>query len=295
MVAVNAASSAPSSVVTVEPTRILDTRTDVGLSGPFVSGVAQKLQVTGAVVTQPSGGAAPVNAVVVPATATAVVLNATVVQPSTKGFLSIRPGDATGTPATSNINWAAGGANIANSIIVQLPASGQIDIFVNGTVGEVLVDVAGYMIPATGGAPGPQGDQGDPGPKGDQGDPGPKGDQGDPGPKGDQGDPGPKGDQGDVGPAGPVGAKSGAVNVNGTILAGSGFTSSKLGTGSYEITFDPDVFTGFPIPTFTAFDSDPRIVNVGVVDGNSFTLSWRALDGTPTDTQFTFIALDSGN
>ncbi len=193
MVAVNAAPSAPSSVVTVEPARILDTRTGVGLSGPFFSGVSQKLQVTGTVPTQPPGNAAPVNAEVVPAGATAVVLNATVVRPSTRGFLSIRPGDATGNPATSNINWAAGGPNIANSVTVQLPASGQIDIFVNGTVGEVLIDVAGYMVPAAAGPPGPQGDQGDPGPKGDQGDPGPKGDQGDPGPKGDQGDPGPAG------------------------------------------------------------------------------------------------------
>ena len=160
IVAVNAAPSAPSSVITVEPTRILDTRTDVGLSGPFLSGVSQKLQVTGIVPTQPPGGAPAVNAEVVPATATAVVLNATVVRPSTRGFLSIRPGDATGTPATSNINWAAGGANIANSITVQLPASGQIDIFVNGIAGEVLVDVAGYMVPAAGGVPGPQGEPG---------------------------------------------------------------------------------------------------------------------------------------
>jgi len=44
---VNAASGAPSSVVSIDPVRILDTRTDVGLAGPFVSAVSQKLQVTG--------------------------------------------------------------------------------------------------------------------------------------------------------------------------------------------------------------------------------------------------------
>ncbi len=61
MVAVDAVSSEPSSFVSVSPTRILDTRTDVGLAGPFVSGVAQKLQVTGTVPTQPPGGAAAVD------------------------------------------------------------------------------------------------------------------------------------------------------------------------------------------------------------------------------------------
>ncbi|MEP1122325.1 MAG: hypothetical protein ABJH68_00360 [Ilumatobacter sp.] len=175
MVAVDAATSAPSSVITVTPTRILDTRTDVGLAGPFVSGVSQKLQGTGTVPTQPPGGAAPVGADVVPVTATAVVLNVTVVRPATTGFLSIRPGDATGDPSTSNINWAAGGANIANSVTVQLPTSGQIDIFVSGTASDVLIDVAGYMIPAASGPPGPKGDQGDPGPQGEQGEVGPHG------------------------------------------------------------------------------------------------------------------------
>jgi hypothetical protein len=43
-----AATSAPSSVVTIEPVRVLDTRNDVGLPGPFASQVSQKLQVTGA-------------------------------------------------------------------------------------------------------------------------------------------------------------------------------------------------------------------------------------------------------
>lgn len=170
MIAVDAASSDPSSTITVEPIRVLDTRTQVGLNSPPASGTSEKLQVTGTVPTQPPGGAPAVEVEVVPAGATAVILNATVVRPSTKGFVSIRPGDATGTPATSNINWAAGGANIANSVTVQLPTDGTVDIFVNGTVGAVLIDVAGYLVPATSG--GPKGDQGEPGPKGDKGDPG---------------------------------------------------------------------------------------------------------------------------
>ncbi len=72
MFAVQAASSVPSSVVTIDPVRILDTRTDVGLAGPFVSAVSQKLQVTGATV---------------PAGATGVLLNATVVNPDRGGVL----------------------------------------------------------------------------------------------------------------------------------------------------------------------------------------------------------------
>lgn len=164
----NAAPSAPSSVVAIEPTRILDTRTDVGLPGPFVPGVAQKLKVTGTVATQPPPPAAAANQLVVPATATSVIMNVTVVQPQTGGFLSIRPGDATGTPATSNINFGAGGPNIANSVNVQLPAAGNIDIYVSGTVAQVLVDVVGYTDPATTGS-GPAGPIGPIGPIGPRG------------------------------------------------------------------------------------------------------------------------------
>ena len=45
----DATSSPVSSVITIDPVRILDRCTDVGLTGPFVSGVSQKLQVTGSV------------------------------------------------------------------------------------------------------------------------------------------------------------------------------------------------------------------------------------------------------
>ncbi|HQZ34822.1 MAG TPA: hypothetical protein PK020_10370 [Ilumatobacteraceae bacterium] len=145
----NATSSVSSSIVTIDPTRILDTRTDVGLPGPFVSAVSQRLQVT--------GGAVPVGA-------TGVLLNVTVVNPTADGFLSVRPGDATGAPTTSSLNFKAGDL-IPNSVQVGLPTSGakagQIDITydaygVAGPTTEVLIDVVGYMV-AGGADPGPAG------------------------------------------------------------------------------------------------------------------------------------------
>jgi len=56
-------------MVTIDPVRILDTRdpVNIGLPGPFRSAVSQKLQVTGSAV---------------PAGATGVLLNVTVVGPS---------------------------------------------------------------------------------------------------------------------------------------------------------------------------------------------------------------------
>jgi len=159
----NAAPSAPSSVVTIDPVRILDTRTDVGLPGPFVSAVSQKLQVTGAVV---------------PAGATGVLLNATVVNPSANGFLAIRPGDASGAPSTSSLNFNAGDI-VPNSVQVGLPTAGanagKIDITYDayGTAGpttEVLIDVVGYLVAGAAGTAGAQGAQG---PQGAQGLPGP--------------------------------------------------------------------------------------------------------------------------
>jgi hypothetical protein len=170
MVAVNAAPSAPSAFVSIDPlVRILDTRTNAGLTGPFASGVARTLQVTGNVPTQPPNNAPKVDAVVVPAGATSVVLNVTVIGPQTNGFVAIRPGTATGFPGTSNQNFSAGGQNIANSVTVQLPANGKINIFVQGTVRAVALDVAGFY---SSGATGPKGD---PGPTGPTGPPAPPG------------------------------------------------------------------------------------------------------------------------
>ena len=101
--------------------------------------MSQKLQVTGSAV---------------PAGATGVLSNVTVVGPSAAGFLSVRPGDATGAPTTSSLNFTAGDI-VPNSVQVGLPTAGanagQIDITYDafgqaGPTTEVLIDVVGYMV-----------------------------------------------------------------------------------------------------------------------------------------------------
>jgi len=159
----NAASSAPSSVITVNPARILDTRENLGLPGPFERSQSRKLQVTGTVATK-SGPQ-----MVVPAGATGVLLNVTAVcrdRPGVAcqgGFLAVRPGDASGQTQTSSLNFSSGVA-VPNSVQVGLPAVGNIDIvygpYVAGAQVDVVVDVVGYMITGAAGPTGPTGAQG---------------------------------------------------------------------------------------------------------------------------------------
>lgn len=137
-----------STIVSVAPARVLDTRdpVNVGLSGPFVSGVSQKLLVTGAVPTTTG------TAIVVPVGATGVLLNVTAVSATADGFISVRPGDASGAPSTSSLNFSARSV-VPNAVQVAVPTAGanagQIDITydaygVAGPTTDVLVDVVGY-------------------------------------------------------------------------------------------------------------------------------------------------------
>jgi len=171
----SATSSPASSIVTIAPVRILDTRDafDVGLVGPFASTVSQKLQVTGPVPTT-TGTQTPV-----PTGATGVLLNVTVVGPSADGYVAVRPGNATGTPSTSSLNFRAGDI-VPNAVQVGLPTAGnntgQIDIYFRGAVAgattEVLIDVVGYLIEGSG-IPGPSGPPGPTGAPGADGAAGP--------------------------------------------------------------------------------------------------------------------------
>jgi pectin methylesterase-like acyl-CoA thioesterase len=188
-----------STLVTVDPTRVLDTRFNVGLPGAFQAGVSRKLTVTGSIETYFEPTDTRTTKVVVPAGASGVVLNVTGVVPTGAGWIAVRPGDATGAPSTSNINLVPGDV-VPNAVTVAVPTTGvnagRIDITYGAAAGNtvnVIVDIVGYTtntglidlvnrvtaLEASGvGGAGPKGDKGDPGPVGADG---AKGDQGDPG------------------------------------------------------------------------------------------------------------------
>jgi hypothetical protein len=125
----------PGSYVPLTPIRILDTRSNVGLSGPSSSHVARTFQVTG------QGG--------VVASATAVTGNLTVTQQTSAGFLYIGP-VAMNNPTSSTLNFPVGDDR-ANAVTVALGAGGTISPTyaapTTGPTAQVIFDVTGYFVP----------------------------------------------------------------------------------------------------------------------------------------------------
>lgn len=148
--------------VPVSPQRILDTRSDLGLVGPFASNVPRIVTVSGVVPT------ANGSMVVVPQGSTGVTLNVTVVGPSADGFLSVRPAGSAGAPSTSNLNFVAK-STTPNAVTVALPANGAVEVYFDaygktGPTTDVLIDVMGYFEQSAGGAQGATGPAGPRGP-----------------------------------------------------------------------------------------------------------------------------------
>ena len=88
----------------------------------------------------------------IPATASAVAANVTVVNPSAAGHLTFYPGNYP-PPATSTLNFRAGRTR-ANNAILPLATDGSGTLGVHFTApaparADVLLDVAGYFLPAT--------------------------------------------------------------------------------------------------------------------------------------------------
>ncbi len=117
----------------VEPCRIADTRTALGLQGgpALASGTTRTFQVAGL-----CG---------VSTTASSVQLNVTVVSPSSGGFLRIDPGDGAAS-MTSAINFTAGTTRSNNGVSL-LGTAGDIAVTASipsGTA-HLVVDVTGYF------------------------------------------------------------------------------------------------------------------------------------------------------
>ena len=123
---------------------------------------------TGSIPTVGADGSTVRHGAPVPAGATAIVANVTAVFPTTAGFVSVRPGTATGNPTTSNLNFTAGGVVMPNSVTVELPTSGaqagQVQLWFQGLDPgchhRLLVDIVGYYQAGGAGSPGPAGPAG---------------------------------------------------------------------------------------------------------------------------------------
>jgi murein DD-endopeptidase MepM/ murein hydrolase activator NlpD len=119
----------------LSPSRILDTRYGTGgFTTPVGPGQSIDVQVAG------QGG--------VPATGVSgAVLNLTVTNPTSQGYLTVYP---TGTPApvTSSLNFR-GGQTIANRVITGLGTGGKVTIYNGFGKSDVVVDVSGWFTDAS--------------------------------------------------------------------------------------------------------------------------------------------------
>jgi hypothetical protein len=131
------------------PTRICDTRagnpsslsgSNAQCGGPGGSG--DRLSAQGTMSVQVAGIDG------IPADVSAAVLNVTVVNPTSPGYVTVFPEDGT-QPDTSNVNYAAG-QNATNRVIVPLSGGaspGQISIFSSSSA-DIIVDISGYFSAA---------------------------------------------------------------------------------------------------------------------------------------------------
>jgi hypothetical protein len=104
------------------------------------------------------------NCVAIPAEATAVSMNVTIVSPTAQSNLRVYPADVA-TPTVSNLNWLPGQSPTPNKVDVKLSDDGRIKLYNHAGTVNVLADVVGYYtnatlkeLAATAGAPGPSTD-----------------------------------------------------------------------------------------------------------------------------------------
>jgi hypothetical protein len=137
-----AGATAPSSFVGIQPVRVLDTRNVTGgpvgvpAAGPIKANTSIDVKVTG--IDN------------IPVDATSVAINVTIDQDATtKSFLTVWP---TGQPRPlTSANNAEPGLVSPNSAIFQVGAGGMLSVYNQLGAVNVVIDVTGYFLPASGG------------------------------------------------------------------------------------------------------------------------------------------------
>ena len=117
----------------VDPTRMLDSRLGVGLSGVFAQGISRPLPVAGA-----AGSG-------VRADATAMVANVTATEGTAGSFVTLYP-DGVARPTSSNLNFAPG-ETIPNLTMVKIGQQGRVDLYNHVGATHLIADVVGYYAP----------------------------------------------------------------------------------------------------------------------------------------------------
>lgn len=122
----------------VTPQRILDTRTGTGTGGvsrPIPSDSSIRVAATGV-------GGVPTSGV------SAVVLNATVTEPTDAGYLTVWPAGGT-RPVVSNLNFVPG-QTVPNLVTVAVGAGGALDVYNPVGTTHVVFDVVGFYASGSG-------------------------------------------------------------------------------------------------------------------------------------------------
>lgn len=116
----------------VGPSRLMDTRINLGARGPVPAHGVVSLQV--------AGGNSPA-----PSTASAVVLNVTVTRTKAAGYITAYPAGSP-VPPTSNLNFGAAQTR-PNLVVVPVGTNGSVDLgnYSTGSV-DMIADIAGYYV-----------------------------------------------------------------------------------------------------------------------------------------------------
>jgi hypothetical protein len=119
--------SPPRAFVALNPIpRMLDTRT--GTLGKLNPSEERLVTLTG-----------------VPGFATAAVINLTVTETESAGYVSVFPANVPW-PGNSGINWSDSGQNLANSVVTAVDPTGTIAIHGGVARTHVVIDVQGYLL-----------------------------------------------------------------------------------------------------------------------------------------------------